>query len=148
MANVKHNTTVPYTAAQMFALVNDVERYPEFIPWCTESEVIDPTDHSLTARLCFSGHGFTKSFTTKNTLVKNESIKLQLVEGPFKQLEGGWYFEDLGEGKSKISVDMQFEFSNRMVAMFIGPMFQTAADTLIEAFKQRADEVYGRLKIT
>ena len=148
MANIKHSTVVPYSAEQMYALVNDVERYPEFIPWCIESEVIDPTENELKARLCFSGHGFTKFFTTRNRLEKNKSININLVDGPFKQLEGGWYFEDLGSGRSRISVDMSFEFSNRMVAMLIGPLFQTAADSLIEAFKQRADQVYGRAQIT
>lgn len=147
MANVKHSTVVPYTAAQMFALVNDVERYPEFIPWCIESEVIDPSDNDLKARLCFNGHGFTKSFTTHNTLEKNKSIDVKLVEGPFKQLEGAWFFEDLSGDSSRISVNMSFEFSNRMIAMLVGPVFQTAADSLIEAFKQRADDVYGRPKI-
>lgn len=119
----------------------------EFIPWCVESEVIDPAENELKARLCFTGHGFTKSFTTHNRLEKNKSIELHLLEGPFKQLEGGWYFEDVGDNSSRISVNMSFEFSNRMIGMLIGPVFQTAADTLIEAFKQRAEDVYGKEKL-
>ena len=148
MANVKHSSVVSYSAAQMYALVNDIEKYPEFIPWCIESEVIDPTDQELKARLCFTGHGFTKSFTTHNRLEKDKSIEVRLVEGPFKQLEGLWVFEDMGDGRSRISVNMSFEFSNRMVGMLIGPVFQTAADSLIDAFKQRADDVYGAPKIS
>lgn len=144
MPDVKHNVIVPHTAEQMYDLVNDVEKYPEFIPWCSESRVTEPSDTEMKATLCFSAHGFNKAFTTHNHLEKNRRIQVKLLEGPFRFLEGAWHFQDMGSNTSKISVDLSFEFSNRMISMMIGPVFQTAADSLIEAFKNRADEIYGK----
>lgn len=144
MPNVKHSVVVPYTAKQMYDLVNDIPKYPEFIPMCVDAKINDAQDDLITAMMSFSGHGFTKSVTTQNRLVKNKEISIRLVEGPFRQLEGIWQFQEVDNGSSKICLDLNFEFSNRLFTMMIGPMFQTAADTLITAFKNRADDVYGR----
>lgn len=144
MPNVKHNVVVPYTAEQMYDLVNDIPKYPEFIPLCVGAKILDTQADGLTASMTFSGHGFTKSVTTQNRIVKNKEISIRLVEGPFQQLEGSWHFQDIEKDSCKILLDLNYEFSNRLFAMMIGPMFQTAADTLIAAFKSRADEVYGR----
>ncbi len=144
MPDVKHSVIVPYTAEQMYELVNDIPKYPEFIPMCVDAKIKDSQVDQLTAMMCFSGHGFTKSLTTQNRMVRNKEINVRLLEGPFRQLEGAWRFQNVGDNSSKISMDLSFEFSNRLFGMMIGPLFQTAADTLITAFKNRADEIYGR----
>jgi ribosome-associated toxin RatA of RatAB toxin-antitoxin module len=126
----------------MFRLVDDVEHYHEFLPWCKNSHVIERKVESVEARLDIAQSGIRKSFTTINWLTPSETIVMELVEGPFKQLKGAWQFEALGDEGSKVSLDLSFEFSNKLMGMTFGPAFSKIASTLVDAFIQRAKQQY------
>jgi ribosome-associated toxin RatA of RatAB toxin-antitoxin module len=143
MPDVKKTKVVPYTPAQMYALVNDVKRYSEFVPWCHRSELLSENEDELRARLHFSGGGFEKSFTTCNRLQKDKMIELRLVDGPFRHLEGFWRFDQHGEGGCQIVLDLEFEFSNKLLSLAFGPFFHQAANSLVDAFSKRAEEIYA-----
>lgn len=141
--NVQRSALVPFSAAQMFALVEDVESYARFLPWCRRSVVHERSDDEMRASLEIAKGPLHKSFTTLNRLRPDESIEIQLVEGPFRRLHGEWRFETLGEGGCKVSLDLRFEFSSRLLAATLGPVFNEIAGTMVNAFCQRAREVYG-----
>lgn len=143
MPNIKKTKIVPYTHEQMYALVNDVASYVDFVPWCTESNVLKSTDDEIQAKLSFASSGMQKSFTTLNRLMPHKMIEIRLVDGPFKHLEGFWQFEEINEKRSRISLDLEFEFSGRLLAMMFGPIFNQVATTLVDAFYKRAKEVYS-----
>lgn len=143
MAVINKSALVPYTPVQMFELVDDVEAYVEFLPWCSGSSVIKRTEIDVTASLEISHSGFQKAFTTRNVYGEEQTINMYLVEGPFKKLEGIWQFQPLGEQGCKIMLDLEFEFSNRLISMSFGPLFGQMAGSLVDAFTQRANHVYG-----
>jgi ribosome-associated toxin RatA of RatAB toxin-antitoxin module len=128
----------------MFALVSDVDTYPSFLPWCSGAGTISRGNEEVQARIDFSVSGVSKSFTTRNRHIGNEAILMQLVDGPFSQLKGRWHFEPLGDAGCKISLDLDYDFSSRMVSMVTGPVFSKIANSLVDAFQQRAVEVYGK----
>ena len=134
---------VPYTPAQMYALVDDIEAYPEFLPWCKSTRVLSRTEDEVRATIELSKGGVEKAFTTCNRNQKNKMIQMRLVEGPFKQLEGFWRFDALGDDGCKVSLDLEFEFASRMLGMVIGPVFSQIANSLVDSFQQRAVDVYG-----
>jgi ribosome-associated toxin RatA of RatAB toxin-antitoxin module len=133
---------VPYTAAQMYAIVNAVEQYPQFVPWCVSSSEIDVAINEKKAMLKFARGALKTSFTTKNILTQNERIEMQLIEGPFKQLEGVWLFTDIDEAGSKVELDLDFEISNRIIRAALEAFFSQICDRMVTAFVQRAKEVY------
>ena len=139
---ITKSALVPYSTEQMFRLVDDVDHYPEFLPWCKSAEVIERKSESVEARLDIATSGFSKSFTTLNRLTATETIDMELVEGPFKRLKGTWQFEALGAEGSKVSLDMSFEFSNKLMGLTLGPAFSKIASTLVDAFIQRAKQTY------
>ena len=139
---ITKSALVPYSAEQMFRLVDDIEHYHEFLPWCKNSHVIERKSATVEARLDISLSGISKSFTTINTLTQGETIVMELVEGPFKFLKGAWLFETLGEEGSKVSLDLSFEFSSKIMGMTFGPAFSKIASTLVDAFIQRAKQEY------
>jgi len=143
LAVINKSALVPYTPVQMFELVDDVEAYVEFLPWCSGSSVIKRTEIDVTASLEISHSGFQKAFTTRNVYGEEQTINMYLVEGPFKKLEGIWQFQPLGEQGCKIMLDLEFEFSNRLISMSFGPLFGQMAGSLVDAFTQRANHVYG-----
>lgn len=143
MKTINKSVIVPYTPEQMYTLVNDIERYPEFVPWCVGSELLSKTDDELRARLDFAKGGAQKSFATINRLQPNKMIEMCLLDGPFKHLEGFWRFEVEREGVTRVSLDISFEFSNKMMGMMFGSFFQQIIGSLVDAFYQRAQEVYG-----
>lgn len=124
-------------------LVDDVEAYAEFLPWCSGSTVLTRTEMEVTASLEISHSGFQKAFTTRNVYETDTRIYMHLVEGPFKKLEGVWQFHALGDEGCKIMLDLEFEFSNRLLSMSFGPLFGQIAGNLVDAFTQRADIIYG-----
>ena len=134
---------MPYSTEQMFRLVDDIDHYPDFLPWCKSAEVIERKSESVEARLDIATSGFSKSFTTLNRLNATETIVMELVEGPFKHLKGTWMFETLGTEGSKVSLDMSFEFSSKLMGLTLGPAFSKIASTLVDAFIQRAKQTYG-----
>ena len=133
-----------YTPQEMYALVSDIAAYPQFMPWCSGADILSSDQDGVTARIDFSVGGVSKSFTTRNINREYSEIDIQLVEGPFSQLTGYWRFEPLGEEGCRISVSMEYDFSSKIVAMVVGPVFGKIANSLVDAFHQRAGEVYGR----
>jgi len=144
MTSISKSALVAYSPAQMFALVDGVEAYPEFLPWCSSTRVLSRTPDELQATIELSTGGIRKAFTTCNRNQKNKMIEIRLVEGPFKQLEGFWRFDALGEDGCKVSFDLEFEFASRMLDMVVGPVFSQIADSLVDSFHKRAVEVYGK----
>ena len=143
MPVIEREAIVPYSAEQMFVLVDDVEQYPDFVLACSAAEILVPGEDSLQARLTFSKSGISKSFTTKNYRKPYSLIALKLVDGPFKMLEGVWTFTDLDSGKSRVRLDLEFEFDSKVLAMLFGPVFESVAIKLVDTFKARAQEVYS-----
>lgn len=142
MPTIYRSAIVPYSEAQMYALVNDIVHYQEFVPYCTSSIVHEKTDDAIRATLTLSAKGFKKSFTTLNRLQKNRMMEIQLIDGPFKQLEGFWKFETRDDIHSEVILDLEFELSNKIFVMMFGPVFQQVAGTLVDAFVTRAKDIY------
>lgn len=145
MPFIQHSLEVPYHASEMYDLVNHIEKYSEFLPWCTESQIINQDEDCIEARLTLTGGGLSKSFTTSNRLQKNKLIEISLIDGPFKHLEGYWSFETSPRG-SRINLNLEFEFSTRLLALAFSPIFEKVANTLVQAFSERAKQVYGDRK--
>ena len=141
---VDRSALLPYTSAEMFELVSDISAYPEFLPWCNGAQILSQQGEELNARIGFSVSGVNKSFTTRNRLRPGKEIAMQLVEGPFSELQGRWRFDALGDAGCKISLLLEYEFSSKMVSLVVGPVFNKIANTLVDAFQKRAVEVYGK----
>ena len=142
MTIVKKSRVVPYSCEKMYNLVNDIEHYGEFLPYFDRSEVHHRDEDEVQATLHVSVAGMSKSFTTRNRLQANKMIKLRLVDGPFSHLEGFWRFDETPEG-CLISFDLEFDFAGRMVSMLLGPVFEQVTDKMVDAFCDRAQEMYG-----
>ncbi len=143
MKKVSKHALVPYSASQMYALVNDIAAYADFLPWCSESVILEKTEHEIKASLNIAYGSLNKSFTTLNKLTPDTKMEMQLVEGPFKTLHGEWLFTQLGDDGSKVSLNLEFEFSSSVLSMTMGPVFSQIANTLIDSFAERATKVYG-----
>ncbi len=143
MTEVRKSALVPYSVDQMYSLVADFERYPEFLPWCGAAELLRREGELVEARLAIDYHGLHKDFTTRNRLIAGERIEMELLEGPFRSLQGVWLFQPLGEAGSRVSMEMDFEFASRLLTMTVGPIFNRIAGSLVDAFIERARNVYG-----
>ena len=145
MPVIQRSALVRYSPAQMYALVDDIESYPQFLPWCAATTVFSRSEDEVRAAIELHRGGVRKTFTTLNRLQKNKMIEVRLVEGPFHHLEGFWRFEPLGEtGEGcKVTFDMNFEFSSRILGLTVGPVFNQITNTLVDAFCQRAEQIYG-----
>lgn len=144
MPSVKRSRTVPFSCAQMYRLVNEVEHYPEFLPHCAESKVHHRNDDEVQATLMIGVSGMSKSFTTRNLLQINKMIEIRLIDGPFSHLEGFWRFDEAEHGGCRISFDLEFEFSGKLLSVFLGPVFDQVTDKMVDAFCERAVSVYGQ----
>lgn len=144
MYNINRSALISYSAEKMFDLVNDVDRYQQFLPWCGGSKKLEESEHNSVASVTISFKGVHKTFTTANQLERPKQIKLTLIDGPFSQLEGTWTFKPLDDNACKLNLDLDFDFSNRLVGSVIGPVFKIIADSMIESFIKRADELYGQ----
>lgn len=142
MTVVERSALVPFSPAQMFALVADVNSYPQFLPWCRSAVVHETEGNTQRASLDLAKGPLHKSFTTRNHLKPHESIRIELVEGPFRRLNGVWQFEAMGQDGCKVSLNLRFEFTSRLVAATLGPVFNEIAGTMVHAFCRRAAEVY------
>jgi ribosome-associated toxin RatA of RatAB toxin-antitoxin module len=142
MPKVTRSALVSFSADQMFDLVNDVARYPEFLPGCSGSRVIESSDSAMVASVDVSKAGISKTFTTSNRLAEGAEILMELVDGPFKKLQGGWYFTPLDEQACKVELKLEFEFSSRMIEMAFGKVFNELTSNMVNAFTQRAKQVY------
>ncbi len=143
MAKIEKSALVPHSAADMFSLVDDVSTYSDFLPWCGGSEELSRNDDEVKASVVIAHSGLNKTFTTLNRLQKNKLIEMNLVDGPFKHLHGFWRFEELTEDACKVSLDLEYEFSSRIIGMALGPVFNQIANALLDSFCQRAEVVYG-----
>ena len=143
MPVIHRNALVPYTANEMFSLVDGVLLYPDFLPWCKSSKEWSRDQDEVKASIELQRGVIHKKFTTINRLQYGKMIEMKLVEGPFRNLEGFWKFENLDEHSCKVSLDLEYEFSNRLIKMALGPVFDHVTNTLVDSFCQRAKEVYG-----
>ncbi len=132
-----------HTAREMYELVNDVDRYQEFLPWCGGSRVIERDQDGYTASVDIAFKGVRKTFTTRNRVTPNTLTELNLVEGPFSDLTGYWAFKEISPEACKISLELNFEFSSKVAEKVLGPVFRMIADTMVDSFSKRADQVYG-----
>ncbi|RDX35940.1 type II toxin-antitoxin system RatA family toxin [Kangiella sp. HD9-110m-PIT-SAG07] len=143
MKTIKRQALLPYSAQQMFELVDDIEKYPEFLPNCSGAVEVERSQNQVVASLAVSKGGFEKEFTTRNTNSPYSVIDMDLVNGPFKQLTGQWRFVPLDEKACKIELEVSFEFSNMLTGMAFGGIFNHLAESFVEAFSNRANQVYG-----
>ena len=143
MTIVKRSRTVAFSCEQMYSLVNDVEHYAEFLPYCSESKVHHRDNDEVQATLVISAAGMSKSFTTRNLLQANKMIEMRLVDGPFSHLEGFWRFDETDIG-CQISFDLEFEFAGRFFSMILGPIFDQVTDKMVDSFCDRAEVVYAK----
>lgn len=142
MRQVSRSALVPYSAAQMYALVKNVEEYPSFLPWCNDAEVHIRQPEFIEASLELHRRGISKRFRTRNALRENVSLGIELVGGPFRHLSGGWRFEQLGDTGSKVSLELEFEFENRATDLIFGRFFENTCNSLVDSFTQRAARMY------
>ena len=143
MPHISRSALVPYSAARMFALVNDIERYVEFLPWCAAATVHEEAEGVIVAELEISRAGMRQRFTTRNALAPPERMTLELVEGPFEWFTGEWRFSPLGEDACKVELEMDFEYAGRIARTALAPMFAKSADEQVDAFCARARNLYG-----
>jgi ribosome-associated toxin RatA of RatAB toxin-antitoxin module len=145
MKTVHKSVLLWYSAEEMFALVTDVAHYPAFLPWCDQASVLAEDGNGMTAKVGISFAGIKQGFTTRNRHVTGREVAMELVDGPFSQLDGLWTFTPLGEGQRACKVDftLRYSFANRALAALVGPVFDKIAGSLVEAFVKRATQVYG-----
>ena len=148
MAHVEKSMLVGYPAEKMFDLVNEVDRYPEFLPWCGGVEVIEESERMILAALKIDYKGIKQRFSTRNRIDKPlgdkpGSITMSLVDGPFRALDGQWKFNPLGEGACKIEFSLSYEFSSTLLNKVFGPVFNYIANSFVDAFVKRAEHLYG-----
>lgn len=144
MPSVSRSALVPHSAENMFNLVADVDRYREFLPWCADSRVLSRNEDEMKASILISKAGIERSFTTVNRFQPGKMMEMKLLEGPFRHLEGFWRFYPLREDACKVALDLDFEFSSRVITLAFGKVFTQIANTLVDAFVRRADELYGK----
>jgi ribosome-associated toxin RatA of RatAB toxin-antitoxin module len=140
---VERSAIVTFSAAQMYALVNDVGRYPEFLPWCSSAHVEDVTATERVATVNVARGVLRTNFTTRNTLTPGEKILMNFVEGPFKSLIGEWRFDPIADRGSRVQFRVEFEFKNRLTAVAFNAAFEALCSSIVDAFAQRAQKVYG-----
>jgi len=148
MKHVHKSVLLWYSPGEMYELVTDIEDYPTFLPWCDKAEVLERHDDGVTARLGLAYRGVRHAFTTRNHQVPDTSVKVQLVDGPFSLLDGTWLFHPLGrpgseEQACKVEFEMRYEFSSRALEAVLSPVFDRVANTFVDSFVRRAEQVYG-----
>jgi len=138
MREVKRSALIAESPAHMYRLVNDIERYPEFVPWCASARVDSRTDAEVVATLSVKRGPLRAEFTTRNLLETDRRVLMQFVSGPFRVLEGLWTFTALGELGCRVELEMRFEFANRVAGTLFEPLFEDTAASLVDAFVKRA----------
>ena len=143
MAVVHKSVFLGYSAQQMFDLVANIDDYPKFLPWCSGVEIRERRDNVVVASIGINYHGVKQSFTTSNENTAPTTIKMKLVDGPFKCLDGVWTFKALRDDACKIELDMRYEFSGTLLDKLVGPVFGIIANSMVDSFCKRAETVYG-----
>jgi len=143
MSSIVRSAIVGYSAQEMYDLVENVEAYPEFLPWCRSARVVERKDGFTVAALSVGLKGINQSFTTENVNTPGESIRMRMVEGPFSSFRAAWKFRALEAHAAKIEFSMDYELSGGVVGKVLAPLFDHIADTMVDAFSHRARSVYG-----
>lgn len=143
MAVVHKTVFLGYSAQQMFDLVAAIEDYPKFLPWCGAVEIKERSEEAVVASLAIHYRGVRQSFTTSNVNTAPSTIKMRLVDGPFKALDGVWNFKPLRDDACKVELDLHYEFSSAILEQLIGPVFGVIANSMVDSFCKRAETVYG-----
>ena len=145
MKTVHKSVLIWYSAEEMFALVTDVARYPEFLPWCDKAAVLASDDHGMKAEVGIAFGGIHQTFTTRNEHVPGRAVSIKLLDGPFSQLDGQWKFTPLGDKQRacKVELQLKYGFDNAALGALVGPVFDKIAGSLVDAFVKRAEQVYG-----
>jgi len=141
--DVSQSVLVEFTPAQMFSLVDAVEDYPRFLPWCGGATLLHRDAGTTRATILINYRGLRRSFTTENVKQEPVTMQIRLVEGPFKKLDGSWRFIDLAGRGCKIEFRLRYEFAGRLLDRLISPVFRHISSTLVEAFVRRAGQIYG-----
>lgn len=146
MKTVNKSVLIWYSPQEMFDLVADVPRYPEFLPWCDHARVLEQHADGVTAEVGIALAGIKKSFITRNTYEPGRRLQMQLVKGPFSHLQGDWHFYPVGDGSQracKVELNLSYGFDSMTLAAVVGPIFDKIAATMMDAFIQRAEKMYG-----
>ena len=152
MKHVRKTVLLWYSPREMYELVTQVERYPEFLPWCSAADILERDDHGMTARLSLHYAGLRHAFTTRNTHETDQRVRMELVDGPFSALEGTWAFAPVGRAGQpldadaaacRIGFDLRYAFANTALEALVSPVFDRIANTLVDSFVQRAEQVHG-----
>lgn len=148
MSTVKKSALVMHSAERIFDLVNSVDQYPDFLPWCGGSRIDEQSELHMVAEVTIGYKGINKAFKTRNKLSRPTEtlaggIQMDLLEGPFKQLDGQWTFTPLDMQGSRIEFELRYQFSNNLMSRLIGPVFDRIAETFVDSFVRRAEQLYG-----
>jgi ribosome-associated toxin RatA of RatAB toxin-antitoxin module len=143
MKRIARSAIVEHSACEMYALVDDIESYPRFMPWCTSAKVEERTPEGVRATLTVGIRGLRQSFTTQNVNHGGESIEVRLVKGPFRRFAGNWRFTPLSDEACRIEFGLEYELAGTLAKM-LGPLFDRIADTMVDAFTRRAAHIYGK----
>ncbi len=143
MAVVEKSVLIERSAAQMFDLVDRVEDYPKFLPWCGGTQLFERTSSKTAARIDIRYHGLKAHFSTENAKDYPRSMTIALTDGPFRHMDGGWRFTPLGDAACKVEFRLHYEFSSRLLEKALGPVFNHIANTFVESFVKRAGELYA-----
>ena len=145
MKTVHKSVLIWYSAEEMFELVTDVDRYPEFLPWCDKASAVERDESGMLAEIGIAFAGLHQTFRTRNVHVQGREVRIKLVEGPFSQLEGRWTFTPLGTGQRacKVELDLHYGFDSATLSRLVGPVFDKIASSMVDAFVKRAEQVHG-----
>lgn len=142
MPSIRRSQEVKYSPEKMYNLVNQIDAYPQFLPWCGGARILSQDEDTIKASITVAGGGFSRTFSTLNRLKRDKMIEIQLLDGPFKYLEGFWLFEVLPSGGCLITVALEFEFSGRLLDFAFSPFFHQAVNSMVDAFCRRAELIY------
>jgi ribosome-associated toxin RatA of RatAB toxin-antitoxin module len=143
MKKIARSAIVEHSAEELYALVEDIEAYPRFLPWCVDSRVHERSPAGTRATLTVGVRGLRQAFTTQNENRPGQSIDLRLVEGPFRHFGAAWRFTPLSAAACRIDFSLEYDFASRAIARLLEPLFDRIADTMVDAFTRRADEIHG-----
>ena len=143
MPHIERSALIAFPAADVYALVNDVERYAQFLPWCAHAEVLSESEAEVVARIDIAVRGRRETLVTCNRLTPTSAIALEMVEGPFRRFEGRWLLTPVGDAGCRVDLELSFELANRLVGAFAAPFLNRIADRVVDAFAMRAREVLG-----
>ncbi len=141
--SIDRSALVFHSSERMYNIVNDVASYPAFLPWCSDAQIISLEQQQMIATLGIAKGAVRHQFTTRNSFISQNEIKMELVEGPFRYLQGVWQFKPLETSACKVMLKLDFDFNGQLAKMALATLFNQAANTMVDAFCKRANEVYG-----